>query len=187
MKVTTRKITLTTPQLAFLSRLVKQSLETTVNYPPARKLVDLGFATQATRMSPINGRPHPHWYSVTDAGRTHHQSLQGSGLEGSKVDPSSMLKDTPGGAPEARVTDTPDINSLSVGDVIWIQKSQARFKVTCIDRKVGEDGPLVELRKPSSTKTLYTLMRHAREPGTFVLSSSRTSRDIDGWSKVEGS
>jgi hypothetical protein len=81
---------------------------------------------------------------------------------------------------------TPDLNSLSVGDVIWIQKSQARFKVTCIDRKVGEDGPLVELRKPSSTKTLYTLMRHAKAPGTFVLSSSRTSRDIDGWSKVDG-
>jgi len=45
---------------------------------------------------------------------------------------------------------------------------------------------IVELES-RATKTLYTLMRHARKPATFVLSSARTCRDIDGWRKVSPS
>lgn len=75
-----------------------------------------------------------------------------------------------------------DINSLCIGD--RIHYGGATFKVTCVDRNVGEDGPLIELQRPASPKTVYTLMRHAKNPGVFVLSSPRKSRDIDGWHKV---
>jgi len=43
-----RTLKLTDPQCAFLGALVKGSREATVNYPPAMKLVELGFATQVT-------------------------------------------------------------------------------------------------------------------------------------------
>jgi MOSC domain-containing protein YiiM len=77
----------------------------------------------------------------------------------------------------------PDIDSLHTGDRIRI--GGTTFKVTCVDRNCGVDGHLVELTRPSNPNTLYTLMRHAKKPGTFVLSTSRSSRDIDGWRKVE--
>jgi len=70
-----RTLKLTDPQFAFLGALVKGSREATVNYPPAMKLVELGFATQVTHRNEVNGLLSSRFYSITDAGRAHHQKV----------------------------------------------------------------------------------------------------------------
>jgi hypothetical protein len=203
------KIKLTDPQLAFLGRLVTEPLEATVNYPPARKLVDLGLAIQTPRVSEINGRLHSHFYSITDAGRTHHRAVYMAdrkcgkcktapwtcrvcsrktcehhcGKKGADGTAICGRKDCQEGKPvPVPVPAAPKLASLSRGDVIVVGSS--RLRVTIVDRDTGGIGPLVELEKTAKPHTHYTLMDHAREPGKFVLGSTWAVRVIDGWRKV---
>jgi hypothetical protein len=60
---------LTDPQFAFLCRLVKEPTTATESYGPARKLVDVGFATRA------EGRYGALTHTVTDDGRAHHHAI----------------------------------------------------------------------------------------------------------------
>lgn len=64
-----RKITLTEPQFNLLADLLKGPQEAVLEWSPARKLAELGFAN----VHPISfGRGK---YTITDAGREHHKAL----------------------------------------------------------------------------------------------------------------
>lgn len=65
-----KKIKLSDPQYAFLTLLVKEPTTAVENYGPARKLVELGFATRSEE-----GRYGAVTFSITEEGRAHFQAI----------------------------------------------------------------------------------------------------------------
>lgn len=200
-----RKITLTEAQFNFLSDLLEGPKGAVLEWSPARKLSELGFA----KATPENfGRAT---YTVTDTGRAHHRAIYMAdkkcpmcktapwtcrlcgrkacehhcGKKGNDGTAICGRKECQEGkpAPVAATPAAPKLSSLSKGDIIVV--GSLRLRVTIVDRSTGGIGPLVELEKTAKPNTHYTLMEHAREPGRFVLGSIQQAKVIDGWRKLE--
>lgn len=68
-------VKLTKPQRAFLDSLLGGAREATTNYPPALKLVELGFAVRVSRTNAINGVMNPRFYEITESGRAYRLAI----------------------------------------------------------------------------------------------------------------
>lgn len=202
-----RKITLTDPQFEFLTALVKGPQSAVLEWPPARKLVEVGFATsQPESFSRAT-------YTVTEAGLAHLRALYLADRKCGKCKTAPWTcrvcsrktcehhcgrkngKDSTaicgrqscqeGKPPLVEVEPAqPKLTSLSKGDVIKV--GSRRLRVTLVVPNMSKaGGPLIELQLTAKPHTHYTLMEHAREPGRFVLSSVHSAKVIEGWRKAK--
>lgn len=64
-----RQLKLSDPQFDFLAKIVNQPTSAVESYGPARKLVEIGFATRT------EGRYGALTHTVTEAGLAHHQAV----------------------------------------------------------------------------------------------------------------